>query len=355
MNIQRNDVPLTDNKISANDIVEKQNQQIQDDKANVLNIDLNATYKFGDAEVTGEQLQNWASLGKLDSSERVQTERDRLRQEKDQWLTEARQKESELSQYKTQAEMYQKQLEQFQSLLPREEEQSAIEQLFEQYEQPMRRRVDAEQAEEGYQQQSGDTMNILRQALEAQMQDVSKLIDSRLSQIDTKLETVPSREELQTITTQQQQQQQEQQRQQQLYNLTTANMKEVEGRLVAQRGWTADQAHDYSILREQITGLSRQLDEASSNPQNFATLYSHIQTLDSQSEELKEKFDSEAQAKQNSEQDVAMTQTWRPVNQVIRPSEDDNDTTPKYVTNREYRTQQLRDARDILKKHKIAG
>jgi len=353
MNIQRDNMPLANEKqVTANDIVNKQiakeSNQIVPPTAQA--IDLNAKYKFGDAEVSGEQIQNWASLGKLDSSERVQTERDRLRQEKENWLTEKAQREGELSRYKTQAELYSKQLETFQSLLPKQEEQSAIDQLFDQYEQPRGRRTEVE--DDG-QPQAIDTIGILRQALEAQKQDISKLIDSRLNEVNEKMQTVPSRDDITNITNTFTQQQQQEQQRQQAYLLTTQKMQEVEGRLVQQRGWSQEQSHDYSLLREQITGLSRQLDEASTNPQNFANLYTQIQTLDSQSEELKEKFDTESQTKQQAEQDVAMTPTFQPVNRVIRPDAKSN--APKYVTNNDYRQQQLREARDILKKHKITG
>lgn len=352
-------MPLADNKqITASDIVARDQQdKTQEDNrvapAEVLTIDTNKEYTFGGEKILGEKLLNWASLGKLDSSERVQGERDRLRQEKEAWLTEARQKEVELSQYKTQSEMLSKQLEQFQTLLPKQEQEpSAIEQLFEQYEQPAtQRRYAPEEPAEGN--NYGTDMNVLRQAFQAQMQDISKLIESRLNEVDNKLQTVPSHDDLTKITNNFTQQQQERERQQQRYALTTQKMQEVENRLIQQRGWTPEQARDYSLVREQAVELSRQAQDNTGNPVAFADLYSQAQLLDDQSRELLEKFDTETQTKQNNEQEVAMTQTWQP--QMYQPPKDETGDVPKYVTNSDYRSQALRDAREVLHKHKITG
>lgn len=353
---QKSNVPLANNKVTANDKANtetKNNQIIQEGnqigQPQVQKIDVNAKYQFGDAEVSGEQLQNWASLGKLDTSERVQTERDRLRQEREQLITEKTQREAELSQYKTQAELYSKQLEQFQSLLPKQEEQSALDQLFEQYGQPAQQQQYTEEQE--YQQPQVD---MIRQAFQAQMQDISKLIDSRLSEVDNRLQQVPSREDVQNIQNTFTQQQQEQERQRQAQQLTNQAMQEVENRLVQQRGWTKEQAHDFSLLREQITQMSKGLDVPTANPQDFANLYAQVQTLDNQSDELKEKFDADSQSKQQFEQDVAMSPTtFQPVNKVMRPEE--NEGAPKYVTTKEYRSDLHKQAMELLRKHKVVG
>lgn len=357
MNQQRSNVPAANNKVTAtdvakttetkNDVITKENNQI--DQPQVQAIDLNATYKVGEEEVPGEQVQKWISYGKLDTSERVQSERDRLRAEKEQWLSEKAKTDAELSQYKTQAELYSKQLETFQSLLPQQEEQkSALDQLFDQY----------GQTPPGQQQYTEepqvDTLNILRQALDAQKQDIAKLLDSRLGEVDQRLQQVPSREDVQNIQNTFTQQQEAQERQRQAQLLTNQAMQEVEGRLVAQRGWTPDQAHDFSLLREQITQMSKGLDVPTASPQDFANLYAQIQTLDTQSEELKDKFDAEARSKTQVEEDVAMTNTtFQPVNRVIRPEE--NPDAPKYVTTKEYRSDLHKQAMEILKKNKIVG
>lgn len=355
---QKSNVPPA-NKVTAGDKAKIDTNITQEDnnidQPQPQKIDVNATYKFGDEEVSGDKLQNWASLGKLDTSERVQGERDRYKQQYESLLTEKAQREVALSQYKTQAEMTAKQLEQVQSLLPQQEEQkSALDQLFDQYEQPQPATQQQYMEESQAQARQNDFVTILRQALQAQQQDTQKLIDSRLGEVDSKLQQVPSREDVQNIQNTFTQQQEAEQRQRQAHLLTNQAMQEVENRLVQQRGWTQEQAHDFSLLREQITQMSKGLDVPTANPQDFANLYAQVQTLDTQSEELKEKFDTEVQSKRQSEQDVAMSPTtFQPVNRVVRPEE--NESAPKYVTTKEYRGDLHKQAMDILHKHKVVG
>ncbi len=309
----------------------------------ILTIDQNAKYTFGNEEVSGLEIQQWAALGKLDRSESVQADRDNLRNE-------AESRAVEVAKLQTQNEMYQKQIDQLNQTEP-EQVPSDLSQVFEQLTSVPTIPQQQEEYETNGQQQVVDrglvTIEQLKAIMQAQASDNQRMLDDKFN-------TIPSRDDLtqtQQLATQEAvtQVQQVNDVRQQREATRTAKMQTRIQQLVDERGWTSQEANDYSLMREQSAQVM-----ATALDTDNADQYALSQEIDDKSTALMKQLDDAAGARSTQEEaDAAMTKTASPRQFTYEPPAEGE--KPQYVSSEQRYEDATAAAHEILKKGKVLG
>lgn len=309
--------------------------------AEILTIDQNAKYTFGNEEVSGLEIQQWAALGKLDRSESVQADRDNLRNE-------AESRAVEVAKLQTQNEMYQKQIDQLNQTEP---EPSDLSQVFDQLTSVPTIPQQQEEYETNGQQQVVDrglvTIEQLKTIMQAQASDNQRMLDD-------KFDTIPSRDDLtqtQQLATQEAvaQVQQVQDVRQQREASRTAKMQPLIQQMVDERGWTEAEANNFSLLCEQYTQVMNDALQEDDDGK-----YALSQELLAKSRVVEKQLDDDATARSTQEEaDAAMTQTASPRQFTYEPPAEGE--KPQYVSSEQRYEDANAAAHEILKKGKVLG
>lgn len=335
-------VPVEKGGVSAP--VEQQQQDgapLQTDTGadEILTIDQNAKYTFGQENISGSELLQFASLGKLDRSESVQSERDNYRNQVETQTT-------ELATLKAQNEIFQKQIEQLDQTEP---EPSDLSQVFEQLTSVPTTSLPQDEYEANGGQQVVDrgfaTIEQLKLVTQALSSDFAKMLDDKFN-------VIPSRDELQTATQAATQEavtqvQQVNDARQQLEASRTAVMQPIIQQLVDERGWTQAEANEYSLQREQIGQV---MAEGLTDTSKYAL----SQELDLKNRAFEKQLDEAATARSTQEEaDAAMTQTASPRQFTYEPPAEGE--KPQYVSSEQRYEDATAAAHEILKKGKVLG
>lgn len=308
-----------------------------------VTIDQNKMYKFGSEEISGSDFLQYASLGKLDRSESVQAERDNFRNE-------AEARAIEVAKLQAQNEMYQKQIDQLNQTEP-EQVPSDLSRVFEQLTSVPTNLPQQDEYEANGGQQVVDrgfvTIEQLKAIMQAQASDYTRMLED-------KFDVIPSRDELQTATQTATQEavtqiQQVNDARQQRETTRTAKMQTRIQQLVDERGWTPQEANEYSLLREQsaqVMGTALQTDNADE--------YALSQEIDDKSTALMKQLDEAAAARSTQEEvDAAMTATASPREFTYEPPAEGE--KPQYVSSQQRYDEATAAAHELLKRGKVLG